>query len=466
MSKRRLRRQASSLLVLVLGLGFALTSAHAQGMEKDAAVGSDGVLYLVREGTYGALFPGQGLANPEDSALAVDLVRPDQTRERLLVPGTETAHSEDSSSLLFEDQSDTLFVLWQTKINVIHSRLNLIALRDGEWSEPIEISGSPFGWKSAPQLAVTRDSFRTLESDGSVRRWTRTVVHLLWWEDGASGEPQAHYSPVTLLDGVYTGWNPVYSLDELAFSESIPASPNLELAQAPRIEPGRNGQSVVIAFVLPGRGQLVTAAIEVLPGELSFIADRIRNQIIDVGRALMPDQPTALAGKVRNQIIDVGGRLGLHPSVPAYAAHQAVSEILSSPPEQGLDSLAERVRNQIIDVGARVDDRGLDRASAAQRLEILETSNGAETDAPANLFRVVEVSARPVPPTGELDNALFLSRNGREVVVSWIADAVVFYRESRGQGWSEARPLRLGNELDLRHAREILERRADERSDE
>ena len=462
MSNRRSRLRPWALVVL----GLALAAAPARGAERDAAVSSDGALYVVREGTYGELFPGQGLADPGNSALAIDVVSPTEGSRRLLVPGTETSDVEDSASIFFEDQSGTLFVLWQSRVTVIHSRLNLIGLRSEEWTAPIETSGNPFGWKSSPQLAVTRDTFHTQESDGSLRTWTRTVVHLVWWEDGPSGEVLVLYSPVTLLDGTYTGWNPVYRLDEFDLGAGIasPAAMNLPLAQAPRIEAGRNAQSVVAAFVLPGSGQLVTAALEVLPGEISFIADKVRNQIIEVGRQY-PDQPKVVAGKVRNQIIEVGNRIGLHPSISAYAAQVAAEEIEASSTTKP-SSLAEKVRNQIIEVGARITDRGLTRVKATQRLEILETSNGEVAGAPPNHLRVVEASNRPAPQTGKKENALFLSLSGGEVLASWVEDGAVYYRESRGQEWTDARPLRLDGEIDLARAREILARRADERSDE
>lgn len=465
MADTRASRPLSVLAAAALGL--TVVAAPASATDRDAAFGSAGELYLVREGAYGELFPGQGLADRESPALAIDVVQPDQTRQRLLVPGTESADAEDSASILFEDQSGTLFVLWQSRVNVIHSRLNLIGLRDGEWTAPVEISGNPYGWKSSPQLAVTRDSFRTEQDDGSLRTWTRTVAHLLWWEEGPAGEPRAHYTPVTFLDGAYGGWNPVYTLDDLALAarrQSLSAADIHPLARAPRIEAGRNGQSVVIGFVSAETGKLTTLAVEVLPGEISFIADEIRHQIIEIGRN--PKDPSSLAEKVRHQIIEIGNRLGLHPSVPAYAALKAEAEILDSGPGAGLDNLAERVRHQIVEIGARMTDRGLDRVSAAQRLEIIETSNSGAAGAPVNLIRVVEASARSTPRTGGGDNALYLSRNGREVVASWSDDGVIYFRESRGQGWSETRPLRLGSELDLGRAREILERRADERSDE
>jgi hypothetical protein len=460
------RRSPLAAIPSLSALGLIAATLPAAGLDRDVSVGSAGELYMVREGVYGELFPGEGLAEPENAVLAVDVLRPDQSSERLMVPGTESADAEDSASILFEDQSGTLFVLWHARVNSIHKRLSLIGLRDGAWTEAVEISGNPFSWKSSPHLAVTRDTFRTELGDGDLRTWTRTIVHLLWWEVSATGEPAAHYTPVTFLDGVYTGWNPVYLLSELDLDAAeVPLAATPSLARAPRIEPGGNGQNVVIAFVAEGSDRLITLAVEILPGEFSFLAERVRHQIIDVGRELLPGKPAVLADKVRHQIIDVGARLRLHPSVSAYAAQQAEAEILAAGPGTGASALAERVRHQIIDVGARMTDRGLVRLRAAQRLEVLETSNGSVAGAPANYLRVVEASNRPTPETGQNENALFLSRNGGEVLASWLEDGAVYYRESRGQEWSDVRSLRLGGELDLARAREILDRRADERSD-
>lgn len=467
MKIRRLPHLAAILLAAAVCAGpVAVPAALAQA--RDAAVGADGELYVVREGTYGALFPQQGLVDPGNRVLALEIVRSEGGRQRLLVPGTESDDVEDSASILFEDQSGTLFALWQTMARSIHSRLVLIGLRGGEWSEPIEISGSPFGWKSSPQLAVTRDTFRIQESDGSLRSWNRTVAHLLWWEEGVGGGPRVYYSPVTFLDGDYTGWNPVYPLDtlELAAGGQAPLAPNLALAEAPKIVPGRNEQSVVLGFVDGSGGRLISVEIELMPGEIAFIADKIRHQIIDIGRTLGEDEPASLAGKIRHQIIDIGNRIGLHPSLSAYAAQQAASEILESPPGEGLASLAERVRHQIIDIGARVTDRGFDRLAAKSSVQVLEIPNGEAADpgAPANLIRVVQASARPIPDTGSEEIALLLARSGRDVLVAWSEEGAVHYRESRGEGWSPARRLGLGANLSPGRAHEILKRRVEERS--
>lgn len=455
---------------LASGLCLSLAEPATALNAPEAAVGAEGQIYLVRTGTYGELFPEQGLGDPENPALALEIVHPNQSHERLLVPDTQDDDLEDSASVLFEDDSQTLFVLWQTKLNFLHSRLNLIGYRDGQWSQTIEISGSPFGWKSEPQIAVTRDSFDTLEADDTLRTWQRTVVHLIWWEPGPVG-PQALYTPVVLIDGVYTGWNPVYHLDELAAEAGAPlAEPNAALAEAPRIEAGMNGQSVVIGFVPTNGGEVVTMALELLPGEISALADAVRHQIIDVGRQVRgTGGPGALADKVRHQIIDVGARLKLHPGVSAYAATQVHDWIAASDPQRPISSIADEVRHQIIDVGAHATDRGFDRLSARTAYQVIELLSSGDVDgtgsiAPPDLIRVVKASARPAPRTGTQKHTLYLSGDGTGVVAAWPEGSTLRYRESVGDGWSEVRTLRLDAQLDLQSAQALLQRRADTRS--
>lgn len=463
MTRRLFSAHAAIVLALLLAAPVAARS------KRDASIDSEGKLFYIHEGTYGELVPGEGLADPANPALALEVVYPDQTSERYLVPDTESEDVEDSASILYEDQSGTLFVLWQTKMNVIHSRLNLIGFRAGEWTAPIEISGKPFGWKSAPQLAVTRDTFRTEEPNGSQRTWQRTVVHLLWWETAGTGDLLVFYSPVVLLDGAYSGWNPVYRLDELTPGEGTapPPSLNLSLAQHPRIESGRNSQTAVIGFVDPATGELNTYTVEVLAGEFGFLADKVRHQISEIGRDLLPEQPVALAEKARHQISEIGNRLGLHVSVTGYLAEQAYREILSAPTGEDAGVIAERVRHQISEIGARLTDRGLGRMTPKSAMHILELPNdGAADSVPTHLLSVTQASVWPAPSTGTEGVTLHLSRSGREVLVAWEQGGVVYYRESRGQGWSEPHRLVLSEELDVEGARRILEQRADERASE
>ncbi len=460
MANRIVHRSVALLAVL------GLAAVPALGQQRDAAIAGEGELYQVQEGAYGDLFPQQGLGDAASSALALDVTYPDQSKERLLVPGTESTDVDSNPSILFESQSRTLYVLWKSQHNYIHSLLNVIGYHDGEWTDPVEISGSPFGWKSDPEFAVTRDTFQAEEDDGSLRSWTRTVIHLLWWEEGANGEAVPYYSPVTLIDGKYVGWNSVYRLDDLlasALGSAAPAPLNPAVARAQRIEAGSNAQSATLGFVSPSTGELVSVTLGLLPGEVTSISDKIRAQIDVLGR--MSTSRPVIADKVRAQIDVLGSKLGLHPGLTDYLAEKIHEEILAASPTEPGAHLADRVRAQIDVLGARMTGGHLiERSSGDPALLVVDLpADEAGVSAPPSQVGVLVTAVRPAPATGSDDVSLHLSRNGREALVSWLNDGVVYYRESQGAGWSAPHPLRLGPNLDLARAQQILDQRADER---
>lgn len=453
-------------LLAVAAAACAAATGPAWSQAQMTSVGAHGELYTVETGLYGDLFPGQSLADPENPSLALDITTPDGIMARLLVPGTGSDDLEDSASLVFDDRSETLFILWQTKINVIHSKLDLISFHAGSWSPMIEIWGSPFGWKSSPQLAVTRDQFVTETDDGGTRAWARTVVHVIWAEEGAYG-PTILYSPIILLDGQFVGNSPVYNLSELADvdhdSFSGPVDP--ALASAPRIQAGRNGQTVVIGFVESETGRLVTLEAEVLPGEIAHLSERMRRQLIGLG-AKVETQPNAYVDELRRQLIGIGRKIDLHPGVAMYAADVVTEELLKDHSGEDINAFAERLRRQLIGIGARMTDRGVDRTLAKTGYTILDLPD-ADTDDTArgpDLIRVSTVSNRPAPSIGDsaASISLYLAQSGDSVIVAWPEDDRLVYRESQADGWSDQLQIVVGSPgvPTIERAEEMLQQRA------
>lgn len=447
-------------LLVALSLG-GLVAADAAAAPRTVAVGPEGQLYQVLTGTYGELFPHGVLASPDEPVLAVDVVATDQTRDRQLVPGTAANNVEDGASLLYEDSSDTLFVLWQNRFNGIHSTLNLFALEDGTWSEVAEISGNPYSYKSGSQIAVTRDHFSITDADGVQQRIERTVLHLIWWEDGVH-MPVPLYTPVILQDGEYMGWNPVYRLDELAEANGLgPLLPaEAGLAQAPRIETGEDGASVVIGFTDPTVGRLVGLEISLVPGEIGVLADEVRHQIIEVGHSTPQIGGPAFAQKVRHQIIEVGNRLGIHPAVIGYVANKVTQGPAPLDTVPGFDVVASKVRHQIIEVGADLDLRGAKPSLGRTKVvEVATQTAHPEVVAPPSLIKVSTRSEHPAPVVGDGPVRLHLSSTGDEVVVAWEAEGLLVYRESRNGGWTPPRALAIDDSLEIDEAHQLLSNR-------
>jgi len=466
-------------LLAILLLGACAWAAPSLAQKQPAAVGGDGEIFTVLSGSYGDLFPGQGLTDPSNPVLALDLVHSDGSHERLLVPGTESEDFEDSTSLLVENSSDTVYLLWQTRINFIHSSLNLASFRDGAFSPVIEIWGSPFGWKTSPQFAVTRDQFQSLGEDGQLTERTRTVVHVIWGEEGVDA-PKILYSPIVLLDGTYIGKSPVYELRDLALDNAPEASGpvDVRLASASRIQPGRNMQTVVVGFTNTRTGMLDTLEMETLPGEMVELADTVRDDALEQGNGLYPGEPSQLGDKLRHQIIELGHKLGIHPSLSSYAADVTADQVTTSGQDgEGLNSLADRLRHQIIEIGARMTDRGIDRGIAKSGFFVVDASENdptaGEIGSGPSLIRISTAASHPIPvvatPTEDTPIKLYLSRDGSNALVAWpnAENDALIYRETRTGDWSEPFVIAVGEEgvASMDRAFELVKERAESRHD-
>src|SRR6476469_939342 len=168
----------SSILILILLAGALASPAFAQ--DGTSALGTAGEVYQAKAGAYKDLFPKGHDTAPGNTVLAIDLIQPGTAPQRMLVPYTTGADIETSPAVLFEDNSNTLFLLWASKINSINSVLMLASFDGKAWGPPIQIIGNPFSSKTSPQLAITRDSFQVTDPSGNTSTRSRTIIHLVW----------------------------------------------------------------------------------------------------------------------------------------------------------------------------------------------------------------------------------------------------------------------------------------------
>lgn len=458
----------------LLALGLVAAARPAAASHQEAVLGSKGELYTVRTGTYGALFPGGTDTDKTNPVLAIDVLRPGAAVERRLVTGTADEDVESAPALVFEDETDTLFIVWVSRISSIHSIFRLASFDGAHWSAPIDITGNPFSPKTPPQLAITRDTHRQADSDGNPVVRHRTVLHIAWSEENSQGLYDAYYTPIILEEGSYLGWNPVYRLDGFDGGAQASATPapaaDPSLVRAPTLQPGRDSQTLVAAFASSASGRLVTAEIDVLPAQLLRLAEKTRAQIIDLGVRRKMTDLQAIATRVRSFVIDNGG--DYQPEVARSISDLVGAYIVASGQSPtgpgGIQSLAAGTRAQIIDLGAKLSGRGLkDTALAAvasdvkpQTLEISAAPNGPTDGNPtAHLFQVRPASSLAAPQAGDGAVRVFTSDTGDELLVSWASSDKVTYRLSQGSGWSDPREIVISETLDLDAVYDILSQR-------
>jgi hypothetical protein len=462
-------KHAWFLVLGMVGLGLAAPSPGL-ATSHDSALGSSGEVYQVRSGNYGDLFPGGQVTAPSTPVLAVDVTRTGAPLQRVLIPDTVDFATESSASLLYENDSQTVFVLWES-FEGIHPILKLAGFDGTNWSTPITVVGNPFAPKTSPQFAITRETFQDVADDGTgtVVAKHRTTLHLLWQEEGAAvGALDTFYTPIVFVDGTFTGNNPVYNLSDF-LPAGTPTTIQPTLLGAPTIQSGRDQRTVVVAFASPSKGQMATVEIDVLPEELSRLASEARDNIVQIGATLYPADLPDLASKARSHIIEIG--IAFHPELASTLADQVSTTILAGG-ATGLPDLAEKARSHIIEIGAKLSARGLRNASEDLLSQIIQVDDPAAvagapalaaptvpTSAAPYLIQVRVASYRPIPRVGPGNVVVFVSDAGEDALISWAQADKLLYRLSSDSTWSDPRELDFSPTVDIDKAYDILAQR-------
>ncbi|HET9209629.1 MAG TPA: hypothetical protein VFR03_04490 [Thermoanaerobaculia bacterium] len=456
--------------ILVLGLallGLAASALPGRAASRDTALGESGEVYQVKAGSYGDLFPAGRAVDPGVPVLALDVTRPGAPTQRVLIPDTLDPAADTSASLIYENDSQTVYALWAS-LSGLNPVLKLSGFDGTSWSTPIQVVGNPYATKGSPQFTITRETFQDIADDGTTATKHRTTLHLLWQEEVVSGAPETFYTPVVFVDGVYTGINPVYNLsdylEDASAGVAAAAPQQTTLLRAPTIQAGRDQRTVIAAFTSTGKQQLATVEIDVLPEELSRLAEKARSHIIEIGRALYPGDLPSLAEKARSHIIEIG--VAYHPELVTSIADQVRDLILANGGAAGatatIEGLAEKCRSHIIEIGAKLSGRGL-RDGDLTKIVQVDDPSGEDTITPAGqaayLLQIRLASSRPTPRVGPGTVKLFVSEDGGDVLVSWAQADKVLYRLSRGGAWSDSLTLNLSPTLDINKAYDILGQR-------
>lgn len=452
-----MRPLSRALLSLVCGL--AVAGADAAIVQRDVALGRDGTVYFLKTGDCEDFLLTGKSCTAGAQILVLQVKQPGEAEQLLVVPATEDSWPEDSMSLLFEEASKSVFVVWESRLNGIHPQLNLASFGPAGWSDVVEVSGSPFSFKRTPQLAISHDTYAVEVNEGGKRTVHRTIVHLIWWEQ-SGGSELLRYSPLVLEDGSFIGNNQTYVLNELLVSrEQCQAGEIGPLSQAARILPGKEAGTIVIVFGDAAGAQLVAVEILVVPGAVSQLGRELKAWV-EARLAASPHlDRDVLATELHARLHQLAA--DLNPALTDYLASQLEEFVREFDPAEGVSSLAEEARGQLIDVGARLLAGGIGAPIDAARGQLIDVGNRSIGQVREHQALVRSLACWPMPVTGAGPNLLLASPSGNKLIAAWVKDSVLMYRETGGPIWSDPLSLELGSTLSFDQAIEILDLRLD-----
>lgn len=451
--KRTPQLFASLLLTLAVTGAYC---APSMAQPQVGALSNRGVVYKAQVGNIGKLFPQATATLHDNTGIVLEIKHSDQETEWQLVPSTEGIEVESAPFLLVEGRTNGVHLIWESSRNYIYSRINMASYVDGTWSEVIELSGELFSQKSAPRIAVTRDSYQELDPESGVEvTYHLTNFHTVWFEDASQGR-QAVYSLVQFRNGIFQAPNQVFVLGDFDSSGNGDLTTDLNsLLESPTVVTGRDDEHAVAAFANPENGRLATIDFAIVPYAIVGLAEKIRSEIVDIGQSSWSKD--TLAVEVGAQLLANGQEI--HPDFLNYIGLAIADTVLGTQPETSIIQLSEKIRSEIIDIGARLTVLGKNDFTEASEITTVEIPAAQEGGLPSILLARVG-SSRLAPEIGEGLVTLYPTPDGNGLIVAWQAESALYYQEDDGTSWSEVRTLRLDKDLDLTAAHQLLERRA------
>lgn len=432
-------------LAPVLLLTALAAPAFAEGAPS-RLVTSAGVVLEV--GNAQVVVPG-GSGEPAHPALSMTLSVPGAAPATQIVPGTESAATDRLISVSLAADGVRADLLWMSQESGNQRRFvsRMVDIEFGTWLEPRDLltaelaAGAP-----EPTWILTRDQYSVTAEDGSdVRRHSREVAHLFWWAPGAI-RPSLHYAPVILVDGKPIGSPRVFALDELDQASAFGAPPTSALFSSLAVQRNGDEPRLGLIFLSPQSGRLLGVELQVLPGELSILADRARGHIIDLGATLYPGQMNTLADRARGHIIDLSTLL--HPAAAQFAADGVRGLVAGYDTLGGLNTLAERARGHIIDLVSTPVRGGVATEVPATSVATFELPEMA-TDGSVALSHLVRARALhswaiPSEITVDAETRSLISARGDAAILAWQSgDGSLAFVESNGESFGTVRHLSL-----------------------
>ncbi len=451
--------------IRALGLATVLTllasgGARAEEQVVSTSLAHEGQLVSLISGTYGEMFPGGSEAEADVTVLALRRTLPDGRQILEVVPATLDQDTEEDAELVVEPVSGVSYVFWQSWTNLIHCRL-LVSSFDGQtWSEPIQVSGSAFAWRTSPAFAVTRDSFTDVTADGTAI--SRTILHILWSEEGDDGYWETKYAPLVLENGVYIGNHPTLVLNDLVERGSGSSGTDLRIAPALR---ARDDNGVVAAFLDQPSGRIAAVELKFAAGELSILGDTVAAEVEQAAAKapLSSKYADDLVAAVRARLLSYGDHL--KPELLGSLASELdrhLRDRLSAAPGD-VASIRDGARAQVIDVGFRLTDGRVRRATAVARAQVIDV--GARGDGPRRHRHDARSSVAGSTALPEVPSApeTLVSTGGDKLMLVWREADRIRYQESKADGgWTAVQQIRLTDQLDYDQAMDVLQRRIEQ----
>jgi hypothetical protein len=323
-------------------VGALTAGAVAAQTSSKPVLDNSGTVYRVLTGTQTELFRF-GIGYEDRKLLALDVSRGAET-DRLVVPNSVDAVDITSPLLVHLAASDSMYLLWESRLSWLHSQFNLIAYNPmSGWSSITELSGRPFQRKLQPSVVPY--------SDGS-DELARTFVQVIWRDERGS----IYYVPSAVSEGTELSTGAPTDLSEM-FGLTIGEGAGYDLA----VERAAHRGGTWIGRLDRGTGWIDLLQAHVVPTPLSTIAEELASTLLAADPSATLED---LRGSARATIVNIGRTI--EPALAELLAaeiDERLAQMQESLSAGDLESIAGDARATIVNIGARIERGGFTQAA-------------------------------------------------------------------------------------------------------
>jgi len=220
-------------LLLVIALVLLPSAVFAQTADRDVLLTKNGTLYTVESELADS-------SHPNTTQYLVLTVKTGQKVTRSIVPESTMEGLHRGPALVYDTDSDTLFVFWLRTPNGMSSELLVASYQNNKWHPAISIDDTPLTSRYNLRISMTR-RVAQMQRDGSVIDVSMLIIHAVWWEMKGDSET-ARYAMLPVDQGQIIFNNPkeqIHDLNEFAAVQApgyeMPATFNTEILRHPAL---------------------------------------------------------------------------------------------------------------------------------------------------------------------------------------------------------------------------------------
>jgi hypothetical protein len=171
----------------LIAAALAVLPGVALGYSEKSLLTADGTLHVVRIGSAVELGLQDVALDPDNTLIDWSARAQDGTVSTAIIPGTDSHSSKQGLQIAFDDQTQTLLLLWTENISAM-SQIRVGVLHGGVWTNSGLLPNQGISRAYNPEMRISHYPVSYLDENDQPVSKTSSLLSIIWWEEAQYGQ--------------------------------------------------------------------------------------------------------------------------------------------------------------------------------------------------------------------------------------------------------------------------------------